>query len=74
MLEHGELSVEQLIGLADWDAERKPVTSGSDRLGGDAILSKPRVDRLNGFLCGSNEGLNLSTTYDEPCCQATGTK
>lgn len=41
--EHGELGIEQFVGLADRDGDRKPVASWGGSSGSEAIRRKPFV-------------------------------
>ena len=62
VLEDGEVGVEELVGLADGDLEREPVTGGRDGLGGDAVLLQPGVDSVDAVLRRSDELVHLWAT------------
>ena len=61
VLEHGEVSIEEVVGLADWNLEREPVARRGDSLGRDPVLLQPCIDSVNARLCGSDELLYLWT-------------
>ena len=65
VLEHGELGTQELVRLADWDAEREPVARGGDGLRGDVVLLEPSIDSLNGLGLGCKERLGLGTILSD---------
>lgn len=57
--EHREFSVEEVVGLADWYADRKPVTSRRDRHCLKAVLVEPSIYSRHRFCLGCSVRLNL---------------
>ncbi len=57
--EHGEVGIEELVGLADGHLERQPVAGGRDGLRSETVLSEPGVDGVDRLGARSDELLNL---------------
>lgn len=64
--EDGEVGVEEVVRLADRDGEAEPVSGGGDGLGGDAVLSEPRVDCSNAVRGRRYELLDLKSAGSTP--------
>lgn len=61
VFERGKIGVEELVGLADRDVDRDPVTSRRLLDGSEAVFREPLVDSGDRLGLRSNESLNLWT-------------
>ena len=59
MLVRREVSVEKLVGFADWNLDRDPVTSRSDIGRCHIVLREPLVDGIDGLPLGRDERVDL---------------
>lgn len=63
--EHGEVGVEELVGLADGHLERQPVAGGRDGLRSETVLGEPGVDSGDRRGTGSDELFDLHTVVSQ---------
>lgn len=59
MSESVEVSIEELVGLADGNLDREPIASRGDGGCLQVVIREPLVDNVDGVLSGLNKGLNL---------------